>query len=294
MYANREAPLVPRNGHTLIAGIGARISGCADQKEMSLDDQVDHANEVLADMYGGPVERRIVATKGKGEALDRPELAQIEAEFRKGELDIYFWEDLGRLVRGSEAVRLLGIAVDHGTRVIVPNDCIDTAEDAWEQDALQACAEHVGHNAHTSKRLKFKLMNRFVKFGGATARPIYGYIVPAYAATYNHWRKDPQTTQFIQEGARLLKQTRNCSEVADWFNQKGVPTGPYCRRQAWDGKMVRRFYSNSLLRACRAAGRGGPSNGTRMVAAFRSRIQKDRGSASAPTSPTSTRRSSMS
>jgi hypothetical protein len=33
------------------------------------------------------VEYLIIATKGKGERLDRPELAQIEAEFRKSSLD---------------------------------------------------------------------------------------------------------------------------------------------------------------------------------------------------------------
>lgn len=117
--------LSPRNGHTLLSGLGARISGCADQKEESLEDQTDHNKEVVADLYSGPVEYLIIATKGKGERLDRPELAEIEAVFRRGELDVFVWEDLGRLVRGVEAVRLLGIAVDHGIRVIVPNDNVD-------------------------------------------------------------------------------------------------------------------------------------------------------------------------
>ena len=93
--------LKPRNGHTLVVGIVARISGCANQKEMSLDDQVDHAKEVVAEMYDGPVEYRIIATKGKGERLDRPELAEIEAELRSRELDLCVMEDVGRLVRGA-------------------------------------------------------------------------------------------------------------------------------------------------------------------------------------------------
>lgn len=90
-------------------------------------------------------------------------------------------------MRGGEAVRLLGVAVDHGTRVICPNDGIDTAEPTWEQDALEACASHVAHNAHTSKRLKKRLMNRFRKFGGAPSRPVAGYVVPPGVKTYDGW-----------------------------------------------------------------------------------------------------------
>src|SRR3954464_6657200 len=87
MYGNQK-PLRPRNGHTLIAGIGARISGCASQKELSLEDQVDHAKHEIAERYSGPIEYRVVATKGKGERLDRPELEEFETEFRKAEMDV--------------------------------------------------------------------------------------------------------------------------------------------------------------------------------------------------------------
>ena len=180
-------PVFPRNGHTLVSLLGARISGCANQKELSLDDQVDHGKEVVVDHYIGPTEYRIIATKGKGERLDRPELEQFEAALRTSEIDLFVFEDLGRLVRGAEAVRLLGIGVDHGTRTLVPNDYIDTNDENWEEVALGACREHIGHNAHTSKRLKHKLKNRFEKFGGAMARPIFGYIVPENAETYDEW-----------------------------------------------------------------------------------------------------------
>ena len=179
----------PRNGHTVVVGIVARISGCASQKEVSLEDQVDHAKEEIAEIYdGGPVEYHIIATKGKGESLDRPELAEIESMIRSRKLDALVMEDTGRLVRGAEAVRLWGVAVDHGTRCIAPNDCCDTADETWEEDLISACRDHVGHNSHTSKRLKKKLMNRFKKFGGAVALPIAGYVKPVDAATYADWR----------------------------------------------------------------------------------------------------------
>jgi hypothetical protein len=110
----------------------------------------------------GRVCRRVIATRAKGERLARPELAEIEAMLRNGELNLLVVEDLGRLVRGVEVVRLCGIAVDFRTRVMAANDRIDTVE-SWEEDMIAACRDHVGHQEHTSKRLKHKLMNRFVK-----------------------------------------------------------------------------------------------------------------------------------
>src|SRR5581483_7359717 len=120
--------------------------------------------------------------------------------------DLLVVEDLGRMVRGWEAVRLCGVAVDHGTRVIAPNDCIDTLEASWEEDALSACRDHVGHNAHTSKRLKQKLMNRFVKSGGATALPPFGFIKPPGAKSYDEWQKDPVAVPIYAEWLRLLRE----------------------------------------------------------------------------------------
>ena len=131
--------LVPRNGHTLITGIVARISGFKNRKEVSSRRSSRSWQRGVAEHYSGPAEYRVVATKGKGERLDRPELAKIEAMLRSSELDLLVMEDIGRLVRGAEAVRLCGIAVDHGVRVISPNDYVDTAEDSWEENVLDAC-----------------------------------------------------------------------------------------------------------------------------------------------------------
>ena len=231
----------------LSSGLQPGFSGCANQKDLSLEDQIDHGKQLVGEMYDGAVDYRVIATEGKGERLDRPELAQIEAVLRSRELDLLIVEDIGRPIRGGEAVRPCGVAVDHGVRVLAPNDGIDTNDDTWEEDVLSACQDHVGHNAHTSKRLKQKLMNRFVKFGGATAREIYGVIKPPGATKYGEWLKDTDATSNIQEGTDVLKATLNCSAVADLFNRKNVPTGKYCRSQKWDGRMVRRFYRNPML-----------------------------------------------
>ena len=55
MSRKSDEKIVPRNGHTLMVGIAARISGCQNQKEMSLDDQVEAAKEEIKDLYDGPV-----------------------------------------------------------------------------------------------------------------------------------------------------------------------------------------------------------------------------------------------
>src|SRR5580704_13787951 len=248
MYSLQESTVVPRNGHTLGVDIVARISGCANQKEVSLEDQEDHGKEVVTDLYSGPVDYYVIGTKAKGERLDRPELRQIEARLRSCQRDILVMEDIGRLIRGAEAVRLCGIAVDHGVRVLSPNDAIDTDEDTWEEDVLDACKEHVGHNAHTSRRLKHKLMNRFRKYGGATALEPPGYIKPPGAKTYHDWIKDDSLTEKIRYGLRMLRETHNCSVVADWFNKNGMPKGKYARKKKWNGHDVRQFYANPILK----------------------------------------------
>lgn len=245
----RPNKIQPRNRHTLVVGIVARISGCPKQKEMSLEDQEDLGKDTVGEMYQGPVDYRLIATKGKGEHLDRPELDVIEAMLRTRELDLLIMEDTGRMVRGAEAVRLGGIAVDHGTRLIGINDCIDTADDNWEADLMEASKEHAGHNRLTSKRIKQRLMNRFRKFGGVTPCEIFGYIKPiGEGTTYDDWQKDPTAERIYKEWLRILRETLNCSAVADWLNEQGVPTGKYARRKVWDGKMVRRITRNTVLK----------------------------------------------
>jgi len=255
MNRKRQRELKPRNGYQLVTLAVARISGCPSQKEVSLEDQVDHAKDEVAYLYQGDVEYDTIATKGKGESLDRPELAEIAKKLRTRRYDLLIMEDVGRLVRGAEAVKLWGIAVDHGTRCIAPNDCLDTNDETWEEDLLAACRDHVGHNSHTSRRLKLKLMNRFVKGIGATPTETAGYEKPEGAKTFDDWRKLDQWTPTIEAGADILLTSMNCSQVADLFNEERFPVGKYCRKPDWDGKMVRRYYRNPMLKGMPARGR---------------------------------------
>lgn len=246
--SSENPPLAPRNGHTLRVGNVCRISGCAKQKEESLDDQEDNAKEVIADLYSGQVEFDVIATTGKGEWLDRPELEQIELALKSREYDIFIFDDLSRLIRGGDAARLLGVGVDHGTRSICVKDGIDTCDPTWEEDALNACSESVAHIERTSKRVKQKCMNRFKKYGATPKRPIYGYVVPEEAKSFDEWQKDPNAVEFIREGARILGETLNGEATAEYFRKNQVPVGPYARNADWNGTMVLRFYRNPLLK----------------------------------------------
>ena len=99
-----------------LSELSARISGCQNQKELSLEDQVNYSKEFVEMLYEGPVEYHVIATKGKGEQLNRPEIAQVEQLLRSRKLDLLVVEELSRLIRGGEAIRLCELAVDNGTR----------------------------------------------------------------------------------------------------------------------------------------------------------------------------------
>ena len=251
MSMYRTQSIEPKNGVFPVVLNPARISGCRKQKEASLEDQHDHGAEVVSELWDGEIEKvefRLIATKGKGEDLTRPELAEIEAQLRTGEIDLLILDDIGRLVRGTEANRLIGIGVDFGTRTVAPNDYIDTDDDSWEEDVISACRDHVGHNSHTSKRLKQKLMNRFKKKGQATPCQIAGYIKPKDAKSYHDWFVDQTSRAIVLDGAKQLRQHLNCSALADYLNTVNFDVGPYCRNTEWNGAMVRRYYSNPILK----------------------------------------------
>ena len=252
----RTQPLVPRDGRTLRVLIVARISGCQNQKELSLEDQEDHAKQEVTDRYDGPSEYRVISTTGKGERLDRPELAEVEVLIRSGEFDVVVMEDVGRLVRGTAAVELWGLAVDRRIRCIAPNDGCDTTDSTWEEDLISACKDHVSHCAHTSRRIKKKQMSRFVRNGGAIPLPIYGYVKPEGAKYYSELRKDDAAIPHLQKALDILRRQKNWSAVADYFNRNSVPTGPYCQNNQWDGAMARRLFHNPIFK-------GRPQRGAR-------------------------------
>ena len=192
------------------------------------------------------------APRVKGSDSDRlVNLKQIEDwPTRSGKYDRFFIEDVGLAhSRRRRCPASWGSAsITERTPFVRRMIASIPATRNWEQDALEACADHVAHNDHASKRIKQKTMNRFKKFGGAPARPVYGYIVPPGAKTYDEWLKDETASPKIQAAARILLESLNCTYTANWMNEQGTPVGPYCRVAEWDGGMVRRYFQNPILK----------------------------------------------
>lgn len=242
----------PRNGRVLMVLIVCRISGCQNQKEASLDDQLDNCKALIREMYGDDrlVKFVVISTTGKGEHLDRSELTDVETAMRSRIYDFTMYDDLSRLIRGEYAKTLLGIGKDFGTRSISINDGIDTDDPTWEEDALTACAENVAHQTRTSMRIKQKMMNRFKKTGGPTGRLLPGYTAPEGAKTYMDWSKIDEMTPILQEGRLILLRGErpNYGAVVDHFVEKNAPLGPYARLGQWNEVMVRNLYANPILK----------------------------------------------
>ena len=147
----RTPDLTPRNGKVLVVAIFARISGCAKQKDVSLTDQIDYGKSFVREMYPeGEIVWHEIAKKGKGERLDRPELQELRELIESDTIDLPFVEDLGRLVRGTAAKDLCGLAFDHGTRFISPHDCFAPADESRKEDAKQRFPLFLWFKCHPS------------------------------------------------------------------------------------------------------------------------------------------------
>jgi hypothetical protein len=167
-----------------------------------------------------------------------------------------FWQTKKKKEVNESEVKIGADEISAVTRVVAPNDCVDTADEHWEEDLMSACRDHTSHQTHTSKRIKKKMMARFLRAGEGTPQPIAGYIKPDGANSYADWRKDESAAKFIVEGHRILKKTLLGPAVADYFNEVGFPTGPAARTEKWYGTLVLSYYRNSLLK-------GMPSRGKR-------------------------------
>ena len=91
-------------------------------------------------------------------------------------------------------------------------------------------------------------MLRFKRKGQSTPLPVAGIIKPEGSKSYFDWSWDEESKPIILQGAADLRRDLNCSAIADYFESVGFPTGKYCPNVEWDGKMVRRFYKNPILK----------------------------------------------
>ncbi len=199
--------MTPRSGNTFRVLIATRISGGPNQKIQSNVDQRANCVELAKALTTAKeFDFRTIDCVGKGEAIEREEIGAVARELRTRRYDIFLAEDLGRLARDVVAKFLFGIAADYGTRAISINDAVDTWDVNWEEKSLEACADHVGHNRHISRRIKQKTLNRFRSRSELFQQPIPGYERLRIDGRCDMRRLD-EWASVIREGAAMLLQT---------------------------------------------------------------------------------------
>ena len=248
-------PLVPRDGHTLKVILPGRVSSPGpgkQNKEQSLGDQQDIQLRWLERHTDLPVSITVVAGSGSGELLDREEYLQLLELVESDKHDLVLTEDLGRIVRRVNSYKFCELCEDHNVRLIaINNHNVDTARPGWRDAAFFVSYFYEKDNADKSARLKERLRSRFLA-GGALERRIFGYIdPPGGAKNENERQKDPEAEEIYIEWFRRLEAGATFWQIADWLNEKGVPTGPYHRRTEWNADMVRQTTLNPILKGVR-------------------------------------------
>ena len=252
-----DPPLVPRRGSTLKVLLICRVSdpGPGKQDVKSNEDQEAEYRKWVKDRVDVPFEVTVIAGTGSGEYLDREESKRAYAELESEEFDLAIAEDLGRIFRRVHAFLFCEAAEDVGTRVIAPNDYLDTAREGWRLCAFFAALRHEMYNADTGKRIRRTLRNRF-RQGEAFQFVIAGYIKPKKKSVDDKIHdsqvtKDPAAEPVYDEWFTRLEKGATFAEVADWLNAIGFATGPYHRNKEWDGRMVGRVTRNPILKGVR-------------------------------------------
>lgn len=252
MTRKLDPPLAARNGRVLEVLLICRVSNPAPgkQDERSLDDQQALHQEWLKERAELPFNVTEIAGSGSGEHLDREEATTAQNELESGKYDLVLTEDLGRIFRRMHAYLFCEAAEDVDTRVIAPNDLVDTAQENWRLCAFFAALRHEMYNADTAKRIRRTLRNRFQQ-GGIFQCAIFGYIKPRAKASDSEVSKDPAAEAVYDEWFSMLEKGASFAEVADWLNALDVPTGPYCSKNQWDGTIVGRVTRNPILKGMR-------------------------------------------
>ena len=272
MTALLDPPLTARNGYKLRGLLICRVSDPEKKKkqttkkkrrrsrprrrqdERSLDDQEAMHREWVAQHTTLPFENDVIAGTGSGEWLDREGVKNAVDAIKSELYDLVATEDLGRIVRRQKAFELCELAEDHGVRIFALNDHVDTGRSDWRLSAYFASMRHELYNQDLRRRIRRSHRNRFQQ-GDVFQCEIYGLVVPDPVddepVNDEDVTKDPTAEPIYDEWFTKLEQDGTFAEIADWLNEKGIPTGPYCRLDKWDSRMVGRVTRNPILKGLR-------------------------------------------
>ncbi len=136
---------------------------------------------------------------------------------------------------------------DSDTRLLAINDSIDTTRDDWRTNAWFATFKHESGNKDTANRIRRTLRNRFSQ-GGVVQTIQYGYVKKPESSMDADVAKMPEAERVYEHIFTLLENGASYSEVADWLNSEGVPTGKWNRSSKWDCRMVSRLVRNTIVK----------------------------------------------
>jgi len=246
-------PLLPRNGRELQILLVCRVSspGPGKQDIRSLDDQQAMLTAWLREQTDQPFHLEVLAGSGSGEHLERREYRELLDRIQREPLDAILTEDLGRIARRIMAYQVCELCAERDIRLIAINDGVDTAGEGWEDRSIFSAWHHERSNRDTSRRIKRTLQNRFETSGGCLPGLIYGYRRPPNAKSDADVEKVAEAQAVYDEWLDRLDRGQSYSQVADWLNERGIPTGPSARKRTWDGKMVARVIHNPILKGWR-------------------------------------------
>ena len=91
------------------------------------------------------------------------------------------------------------------------------------------------------------MRNRFTQ-GGVVQTIQYGYVKTPGSSSDADVSKLPGAERVYEQIVTMLENDASYSEVADWMNADGVPTGEWSRLGQWDGRMVARLILNPIVK----------------------------------------------
>lgn len=247
----------PRNGYTYEFIVTGRVSDPrpGKQDERSLDDQQAMWNQRLHDNIDAPYNVTVVNGKGSGESLEREEYQRLIDLVESRKFDALFTEDLGRVVRRIHAHLFCELCEDTDTRLLAPNDHVDTAQPGWREASIFSAFHHERSNRDTSERIKRTHRNRFAN-GGCLRDLRYGWFKAPGTKSDADLQKDPAAEPIYREWFRMLDEDdATFADVARWLRKMNVPLPPGARGDQWTGRLVANHTFNPQLKGIRERNR---------------------------------------
>jgi DNA invertase Pin-like site-specific DNA recombinase len=227
----------------------ARIS-TDHQDERSLADQEALYREYIERNYDGRYELQMIATRAKGERVDREELVELKEAILSRKIDVVITEDLGRIARRLFAVHICEACEDMDTRLLALNDSVDTGQEDWRLNSYFASMRHEQYNRDTSRRIRRSHRNRFQQGGVLRSLP-FCYRRRPGAKIDVDVEKIPEMIPYAEGMIQRLEQGQYYSDIADWFNCENVPLSEGSRSTRWTHQLVRYQIMNPMFKGLR-------------------------------------------